>query len=266
MILSRDIMACLDRLAPQAYACEWDNPGFLAGRQDKEVHRVLIALDVTTAVTEQAIRERADMVITHHPLVFRALKKINDQNFISRRIVSLLQADISYFAMHTNFDTAPGCMADLASGRLGLHKGQPLEVTGEAEGVPIGIGKVGELEKPVSLKTLADQVKAAFGLPFVLVYGADQVKEPIVRVAVSPGSGGSMLDAGIRAGAQVIVTGDIGHHEALDAVEQHMVVMDAGHYGLEHIFIPFIRDYLKQEFGDELELFEAEEAFPALVW
>lgn len=266
MVLSREIMACLDRLAPQEYACEWDNPGFLAGRQDKEVCRVLIALDVTTAVVEQAIREQVDMIVTHHPLVFRALKKINDQNFVSKRIVKLLQADICYFAMHTNFDAAPGCMADLAAARIGLCNGQPLEVTEEADGAPIGIGKVGELPHPMPLKELAEQVKRAFDLPFVLVYGAEQVEEPVVRAAISPGSGGSMLNHAIRAGAQVIITGDIGHHDAQDAAEQHMAVIDAGHYGLEHIFIPFMKEYLEREFGDNLTVLEAENAFPAQVW
>lgn len=265
MIISRDIMASLDRLAPPSYACDWDNPGFLAGRSDKEVRRVLVALDVTTAVAEQAVREQADMIITHHPLVFRALKQINDQNFVSRRIVRLLQADITYYAMHTNFDAAPGCMADLAAQRLGIMDGQPLEVMGEADGVSFGIGKVGTLEKPVMVQELAEQVKAAFGLPFVLVYGAEQVEEPVTRAAVSPGSGGSMLGYACRAGAQVLVTGDIGHHEAQDMAEQHMAVIDAGHYGLEHIFIPFIRTYLEQEFGRELVVLEAEPAFPAHV-
>lgn len=265
MIQCKDVMARLDELAPQAYACDWDNPGFLAGRQDKEVRRVLVALDVTTEVVEQAIHEQADMIVTHHPLVFRALKKINDQNFVSRRIVKLLQADISYYAMHTNFDAAPGCMADLAAARVGLVDGQPLEVTGEVDGALIGIGKIGTLKEPVTVKELAERVKAAFDLPFVMVYGADQVTEPIERVAISPGSGGSMLERGIAGKAQVIITGDIGHHEGQDAAENHMAVIDAGHYGLEHIFIPSVKEYLEQAFGESIIVLEAEQAFPVQV-
>ena len=133
------------------------------------------------------------MLLTHHPLIFKAIKKVNDQNFITRRLVKLIQADISYYAMHTNFDAAPGCMADLAADRLEILNGVPLEVTGEVNGEAVGIGKAGSLKAPVPLDAFADQVKAAFGLPFLLMYGSDAVKEPVSRVAVSPGAGGSMI-------------------------------------------------------------------------
>ena len=161
-MLCRELIEKLEELAPKSLACDWDNPGFLAGRGDKEIKKVLVALDATDRVVEQAVREQADLLLTHHPLIFRALKQVNDTNFISRRIVTLLQADISYFAMHTNFDAAPGCMADLAAKRLGIRDGYPLEVTGEVSGVPVGIGKTGALTEPVTLDTLAELVKQAF--------------------------------------------------------------------------------------------------------
>ncbi len=265
MVLCKDIIAELEKLAPASMACDWDNPGLLAGRLNKEVNKILIALDVTTEVLDQAAREGADMIVTHHPLVFRALKKINDQHFISRRIVNMIQTDISYFAMHTNFDCAPGCMADLAAERAGICNGQPLEVTGEADGVPFGIGKVGELEQPVTVLELARKVKEAFGLPFVLVYGERQVCGLVRRVAVSPGAGGSMIEHGLASGAEVLITGDIGHHDGQDAAENHMAVIDAGHYGLEHIFLPFLKGYLEEKFGNEVAVVEAEPAFPVHV-
>ncbi|MGN0157878.1 MAG: Nif3-like dinuclear metal center hexameric protein [Brotaphodocola sp.] len=264
-MLCKDVIKELEKLAPSSYACDWDNPGLLAGRTEKQVRKILIALDATTEVIKQAAREGVDMVVTHHPLVFRALKKVNDQNFISRRIVKLIQADISCFAMHTNFDCAPGCMADLAAERIHLQDGQPLEVTGDADGVPIGIGKIGTLKEPMSVRDLASFVKTAFGLPFVLVYGERQVEERVSRVAISPGSGGSMIEHGLAAGAEVLITGDIGHHDGQDAAENHMAVIDAGHYGLEHIFISFIRTYLEEKFGSDVIILEAEEAFPTQV-
>lgn len=261
----REVLKRLDELAPRAYACEWDNPGFLAGRGEKEIRRVLVALDATDEVVEQAIREHADMLLTHHPLIFKPLKQVNDQHFISRRIVELIQADICYTAMHTNFDIAPGCMADLAAERLGLCPEGPLEVTGEADGQPIGVGKIGTLKEPVSLEELGRRVKEAFGLPFVTVYGMEQITEPVSRIAISPGAGGSMLGHGIEKKAQVMVTGDVGHHDGIDAVAGHMAVIDAGHYGLEHIFIPFMAEYLQRMSGGELEVIMAAQAFPARV-
>lgn len=261
----RDLIKKLDELAPRELACDWDNPGFQAGREDKEIHKILVALDLTDVVAEQAVGEHADLVVTHHPLIFKPLKAVNDQNFISRRIVKLIQADICYFAMHTNFDIAPGCMADLAAEQLGMSAEEPLEVTDEMDGAAIGIGKVGMLPAPLTLEQLARQVKDRFDLPFVTVYGMETLTEPVSRIAVAPGAGGSMVDFGLKKQAQVLITGDIGHHTGIDAVANHMAVIDAGHYGLEHIFIPFMENYLKQISGGNLEIITALPAFPACV-
>ena len=255
----------LNKLAPEEYACEWDNPGLLAGRSDKAVHKVLVALDATDEVVEQAIAERVDLLLTHHPLIFKPLKKVNDQDFISRRIVKLIQADISYYAMHTNFDAAPGCMADLAARQLGLTAEAPLEVMGELQGSAFGIGKIGTLPQPVSLPQLGELVKERFGLPFVTVYGLEQVRGLIRRIALSPGSGGSMIGAAEAAGVQALITGDISHHEGIDAVANGLAVLDAGHYGLERIFIDFMRDFLQEQYGDSLAVLTAAPAFPTQV-
>lgn len=120
-------MEKLEKLAPKSLACEWDNPGLLAGRAEKEVKKVLIALDATDDVVDLAVKEQVDLLITHHPLIFHSMKKVNDQDFIGRRLIKLIQADISMYAMHTNFDIAPGCMADLAAEKLGLVECGPLE-------------------------------------------------------------------------------------------------------------------------------------------
>lgn len=260
-----DLMAQLEKLAPRSLACDWDNPGFQAGRQEKDIKRILVALDLTDEVVDQAVSEHVDLVLTHHPVIFKPLKLVNDQNFISRRILTLIQADICYYAMHTNFDVAPGCMADLAAERLGMKSEEPLEVTGEVDGALIGIGKVGTLPEAMTLEELAHLVKKRFDLPFVTVYGMDTITEPISRIAISPGAGGSMIGFGVEKHAQVIITGDIGHHSGIDAVAEHMAVIDAGHYGLEHIFMPFMKEYLGRMFGGELEVMTARPAFPARV-
>lgn len=259
------IIRQLERLAPKEYACDWDNPGLLAGRLGKDVKKILVALDVTDEVVDQAIESQTDLLLTHHPLIFKALKQVNDQDFISRRIVRLIQADISYYAAHTNFDAAPGGMADLAAKRLELAAEGPLETVGEQDGRPFGIGKIGLLPEPVSLSRLGEIVKERFGLPFVTVYGLGLLSGPVRRIAVSPGSGRSMIAPARQAGVQVLVTGDIGHHEGIDAVANQLAVIDAGHYGLEHIFMTFMEQYLQQQFADQLEIITAAPAFPAQV-
>ncbi len=260
-----EIIAVLRELAPEQIACGWDNPGLLAGRSDKEVRTIYLALDATDQVIEDAVLQGADMLVTHHPLIFKAIKKINDQDFIGRRVLRMIRADLSYYAMHTNFDCAPGCMADLAAGRLGLTDCRILEPAGELEGEPYGIGKIGTLAPARTLRELAVLVKEAFGLPFVLVYGDLESDRCLTGCAVSPGSGGSMVEAAIGLGAQVLVTGDIGHHQGIDSLARGMAVIDAGHYGLEHIFMEFMETYLREKLGGTVTIRKAPAAFPAAV-
>lgn len=261
----RELMEHFEYLAPAGCACDWDNPGLLAGRGEKEIRKVLVALDATDEVVEQAVREQADLVLTHHPLIFKAMKKINDSDFIGRRLLTLIRQDICCFAMHTNFDAAPGCMADLAVRQLGMVPEAPLELTGEVRGIPAGIGKVGTLPEPMDVETLASLVRERFGLPFVTVYGTREVQEKVSRIAISPGAGGSMIRPALESRAQVLITGDIGHHDGIDAAARHMAVIDAGHYGIEHIFIPFMKEFLEQLPGAGLEVVTAAPAFPARV-
>ena len=263
-----EIVEILEGLAPRDYACEWDNPGLLVGRGTKEVGKILVALDVTDEVIDMAVDRGADMIVSHHPLIFRGIKSVNDGDFIGRRILRLIQHDISCFAMHTNFDIAPGGMADLAAEYLGLSDGKPLEVTGVdlRNGTePVGIGKTGYLKKSVTVEQAARLVKEKFNLPYVVVYGADQKEINTDFIAVSPGSGSSMISHGLKAGVQILVTGDIGHHEGIDAAANGMAVIDAGHYGLEHIFIPFVTGYLREHLGQEAKIWEMPPAFPASV-
>lgn len=255
----------LQQLAPEYMACEWDNPGLLAGRQEKEVNTVYLALDATDQVIEDAIKKGADLLLTHHPLIFKPLKQVNDRDFIGRRILKLIQNDISYYAMHTNFDSAPGCMADLAADRLGILDGHVLEPMGDRNGAVYGIGKIGKLPKPVTLKALAHQVKEAFGLPFVTVYGDLESQAALKTCGISPGSGSSMIELALKQKADVLITGDIGHHQGIDSVSRHMAVIDAGHYGLEHIFMDYMEEYLREKLDGQVQIVKAALQFPAAV-
>lgn len=260
-----EIIAGLNRLAPESYAEEWDNPGLLCGCRHREVTKVMLALDASDEVVEQAAAAGVQMLLTHHPLIFKPIKKITDEDFLGRRLIKLIKADIAYYAMHTNYDAAPGCMADLAAGCLELSKVVPLAAAGERDGVPYGIGKIGLLPRPMTVSEVAEFVKERFGLPSVTVYGLPQVTEAVSRVAVSPGAGGSMVRPALESGADILITGDIGHHTGIDAAACHMAVIDAGHFGLEHIFMDHMEQYLNAEFGAALTLIKAVEPFPAKV-
>ena len=237
-----EIMDVCRKLAPEDCACDWDNPGLLAGRSDKEVKKIYIALDATDKVVEAAQALGADMLLTHHPLIFKAIKKVNDQNFITRRLVKLIQADISYYAMHTNYDVLG--MAELSGRKMSLEDPEVLEVTRDGE-QPEGIGRVADLASPAPLREICWSVKDRFHLGAVKVFG--DMDQPVSRIAISPGSGKSMIKAALDKKADVLITGDIDHHTGIDAVAQGLAVIDAGHYGIEHIFIEDVKEYLKEK-------------------
>ena len=242
-MLCREIMQVIEAAYPREAALDFDNVGLLAGRAEKEVERVYIALDATDAVIDRAAEAGADMLITHHPLIFSPLKKITDEDFISRRVVKLIQNDISYYAMHTNYDVLG--MAELAEKILGIRDSEVLDITMEKDGKPEGIGRIGELEKPMTLEECCVYVKHKLNLGSLKVFGDMQAE--VSRLAISPGSGKTAIAAAIAKGADVLVTGDIGHHDGLDAVEQGLAVIDAGHYGTEYIFIDDMRRFLEDK-------------------
>ena len=128
----------LETLSPRSFAEAWDNVGLLAGRYEKEIHTVMIALDATDEVVEEAVRKNADLLLTHHPLIFSARKNINDGDFIGKRLLTMLQHDMCYYAMHTNFDVMG--MADAAADEIGLFDRVVLDVTYEDDISKEGIG------------------------------------------------------------------------------------------------------------------------------
>ena len=243
----RDILQKINEIAPVSYACSWDNVGLLAGRGDKMVTGVTVALDADDRAVDQAIASGSDLLVTHHPLIFSPMKKITDESLIGRRLIKLLSHDICLISMHTNFDIAPGCMGDLCAQRLGLTGYTPLEVTGENEKGPYGIGVVGTpAQGSVSVEELCRQVKEAFGLDGVQLYAPEDMGQ-VTCVAMCPGSGKDEISYAMTAGAQVLITGDITYHYATDAVAEGLAIIDAGHYGLEHVFIPFMASYLQEQ-------------------
>ena len=182
------------------------------------------------------------MILTHHPLLFSAIKSIRDEDFIGHRLMMMIENKINYFAMHTNFDVA--VMADIAADRLGLKNRMPLAMVRETESGLKGIGSSGTLDDELTLAELAALVRKAFDLPQVRCYGDPETT--VRKISMCPGSGKGMDADVLKAGSQVFITGDVDHHYGIDCVEKDICVIDAGHHGLEHIFVPYMEQWLKE--------------------
>lgn len=241
MIL-RDIIAQLQAAAPEELAQEWDNVGLLVGDDAQDIHGIYIALDADDAAIAGAKAVGAELLLTHHPLIFSPLKKINRGGFISGRVVELLQSHMNCYAMHTNFDASH--MGRLTAKRIDLHVEAPLADIVTKDGIDYGIGVIGNYDESCTLHALGELVKERFDALSVKLFGEPEQK--VSRIAICPGSGKSTIGDAIRAGADVLVTGDIDHHSGIDAVAQGLCIIDAGHYGLEHIFIGCMEQFLRE--------------------
>lgn len=241
-MIVKDLIQRLEEHVPSSSALSWDNVGLLVGDLNCPVKKVAIALDVTEEVIEFGIKEKVDMIIAHHPLIFSGQKTVTTENFIGKRIISLIQNNIACYAMHTNFDQYVMC--DMVNARLQLQHTKVLDVCGETEEqTPIGIGYIGMLQTQKNLEQLANQVKDGFGLSAVKVFGDKQ--KMMTKVAVVPGSGKSEIAMAIQQGAEVLITGDVDHHSGIDAVAQGLQIIDAGHFGLEQVFVDYMESYIK---------------------
>ena len=229
----QQICRFMEQWAPPALAEEWDNPGLLVDAGSL-VRRVLVTLDITPAVVEEAHRQGCQLVVSHHPVIFKPVRRLQsaDAAFL------LARYGISALCAHTNLDAAEGGVNDVLAGLLELEDVQPLE----------GLGRVGDRDS-ISPTQLAEQVGKLLGAPVLLA----DAGLPITRVAVVGGSGGEFFEAAAQAGAQCLVTGEASHHHGLDALEQGVSVIVAGHFATEWPIVPEMARRLRQAFG-ELEV------------
>lgn len=241
------IIKKLEQKIPLSSAEGWDNPGLQVGRREAEVEKIYLALDATDEVLEHCIAWGADLLITHHPLLMGGIKKVNSDDLHGRKILRMAENHLAHYAMHTNYDVCR--MGKLCSQYLRMTNLEILEVTGcDEKGQAAGIGTVGDLPEEMTVQQCCEHVKRAFSLEHVKVFGS--LEQKVRRAALCPGSGKSLVGAALEKQAEVYITGDMGHHDGIDAVDQGLVIVDAGHYGVEHVFITQMEEYLKKEFPD----------------
>ncbi|HEY8346745.1 MAG TPA: Nif3-like dinuclear metal center hexameric protein [Symbiobacteriaceae bacterium] len=346
------ITALLEELAPPEWAESWDNVGLQVGDPGRPVQRLLVALELTDGVVEEAVRLGASLVVVHHPPLFRPLKAIRLDTPAGARLERLIKAGIGVYAAHTNLDQAPGgtndtlaqlvglkdwevlepageeryfklvvfvprgyedavrqAMAEAGAGHIGNYSHCTFQAPGTGTFLPLegtnpflgqqgrleyadeyrletivpqrrvsavvkamiaahpyeevaydlyplanpgkvrGHGRIGKLETPTTLGALAERLKQELGLAHVAVVGDPH--RTVATVAVGAGAGGSLVQTAARRGADVLVTGDVKYHDARDAADAGLGVIDIGHYSSERIVVRPLAAYLRQRLAEK---------------
>lgn len=221
-------IALLDHLYPPAHAQDWDAPGLQVGDPAQPVTGVLVTLDVTEAVILEAAREGCDLIVAHHPLLFRPLARLSPGTAPGHLALLAAQLGISIFAAHTNVDARPDTTSWTALKVVGVTTPEPLEVDSQNR----SLGLIGDLPSPQPVATLFATIRDQLPSPLARLATANAAAH-VSRIASVGGSGASMIPQAIAAGAELMITGDVSHHEALDAITQGLHVIDAGHYATE---------------------------------
>ena len=245
-------LKALEQWAPLSYAEEWDNCGLQVGRRDKAIGKVMIALTPGEAAIQAAVDNGVDMLLTHHPMIFKPTKNVTTDTVLGQSIIKLIRNDINLYCAHTNLDMALGGVNDVLAKALQLQEVEILENITEE----YGIGRVGNLAEPMTLEQFLSATAARLECMH-LAYQGD-LHCQVQKVALCGGSGISYLKAAKKAGADVYVTGDMKYHDAQLASELGICVVDAGHFGTEKHIVKVLAEFAKQQ-GVEVVIFEEED-------
>jgi len=224
-----DIHRLMEKYAPSRYMESYDNVGLMVGDMDDEVTSILVALDCTMDVIEEAKSKRCNLVLCHHPLLFNKPSSITKGDLLGKKIIKLISDKINVYSSHTNLDSVSGGLNDIVMKLLGFSKTEVLDSI--AEDSNSGLGRIASLSEPVQLSELCEMVKESLGLASIRYTGRDD--KSISKIAVINGSGQSHFSEAVKAGAECIITGDTTYHYVSDMNEVGVGVIDAGHYGTE---------------------------------
>ena len=241
----KEIIEVMETLAPTFLKEDFDNVGLMVGDREKEVKKVLLALDCTLKVVEEAKENNVDLIITHHPLIFRRPNNITTDTIQGRKIIELIKNDISLYSSHTNLDSAKSGLNDSIPKLLGYDSSDILEVNKRDE--KAGLGRIVTLDKPTKLDEIVDNVKKALNINNLRVVKG---KEEVNKIAIINGSGQDFIGKAVSKGADCIITGDTTYHFASDYKEMGINIIDAGHFASEQIVFFNVMKNIIDKFTD----------------
>lgn len=225
-----DFIREVEKIAPLSLQEEWDNSGIQLRATSGEISKVLIALEINDRVIDEAIGAGADMILTHHPLIFGSLKKIDGNDVTGNYLVKLIKRGISAYSTHTPFDKCLGGNNDYLGNLLGIDDIAPMQ------GDETHICRVGNLKVPMTCAEFADNAARLLKIDKRHFSFSGNADETVSKVGWCTGSGAEFLDLAVDAGCDLFITGDVKYHTAQHARELGMNLLDCGHYGTEHIF------------------------------
>jgi dinuclear metal center YbgI/SA1388 family protein len=247
MTIVRDITKKIEEFAPRFLMEDYDNLGLMVGDEMKEVKKVLLSLDGTNEVVKEAIAIKADLIITHHPLIFKRPRNIIKGDLLGDKVIALIKKDIALYSCHTNLDSTKGGINETIVKMLGFDSQQIIEPNESRNYKDAGIGRIVKLEKEILLSDIVALVKKNLNIKNMrIVKGANKIK----MLAIINGSGQDLFYKAKNLGADCIITGDTTYHFASDFKEMGISIIDAGHFSTEYLVFLKTLEFLKEEFKD----------------
>ena len=241
-MLATDIALLIEEIAPLKYQESYDNAGFCVGLPSSEVKGVLLCVDVTEEIIDEAIALGTNMIISHHPVIFSGLKHITGNNYVERIVAKALKHDLVLYAAHTNLDNASYGVNRTIAQQLNLQDIQPL--TPFVADTQAGAGAIGNLPKPIPVNHWLALLKQHFAIPYLRHNRAP--KPEVGRIALCGGSGAFLMDAAVAAGADCFISADFKYHHFFDA-DERLLIVDAGHYETEKCVLSIFFDLLTKK-------------------
>ena len=239
----KQVLSALEQFAPLPLQESWDTAGLQIGLTEAEVSGALLCLDVTEAIIDEALRRGCNVVVSHHPLLFRGLKQVSGADDVQRAVMKAIKHDVCVVSMHTNMDNAPGGVNFKIAERLGLSDVR-FFATKSVDGIECGSGVIGELPEAMAAADFVTLVKRRMEAACAMCN--QLLQRPVKRVAICGGAGDFLLDDAVRAGADAFITGEMHYHQYFGH-EQQLQICVIGHYESEHFTTEVFRDIIQRE-------------------
>ena len=242
----KEVLSALERFAPLPLQESWDNAGLQVGLTETEVSGALLCLDVNERIVDEAIRKGCNLIVSHHPLLFRGLKTISDLTDVQRTVMKVIENRLCVISMHTNMDNAKGGVNFRIALKLGLNDVQ-FFASKLVDGIEAGSGVVGKLAEPMAADDFILKVKRIFGVECAMCN--ELLRRPVSKVAICGGAGDFLLDEALKTGADAFITGEMHYHQYF-GYEQQIQICVIGHYQSEQFTSEVFQEIIQEACPD----------------